>query len=144
LGNATLGRIEAGDCHAIVWDIGGPGTADIVQVSPAHISLVRIWPDAKWSDEEIEQAVIAAASECSGSDELARLTIHSGYLLGLWAPEDLTSCSPPSGDSGIPDDLSIGDGGAYVKVAPGLYSVTACQWRSPNCDFTKMDLRLRS
>jgi hypothetical protein len=134
--------IQIGDDQAIVWDIGGPGTADIVRVSPEHLSIVRIWPDGSWSDQECEQVVISAATDRFGTEELARLTIHTGYLLALWAPEDIVAGGSPSGDSGVPDDLSIGDGGAYVRVPTGCYSVTACEWQTGIYDVTKIDLRL--
>jgi len=142
LGAQTLTMIQIGDDQAIVWDIGGPGTADIVRVSPEHLSIVRIWPDGSWSDQECEQVVISAATDRFGTEELARLTIHTGYLLALWAPEDVVAGGSPSGDSGVPDDLSIGDGGAYVRVPTGCYSVTACEWQTGIYDVTKIDLRL--
>jgi hypothetical protein len=72
---------------------------------------------------------------------LAHLSIHTGYLLALWAPEDMSAGGRPSGDSGIPDDLSIGDGGAYVRVLSGRYSVSACEWQTGVYDVTKIDLR---
>jgi hypothetical protein len=144
LGANALAEIQIGESQAIVWDIGGPGTADIVVVSSAHISIVRIWPDGSWSDQECERAIVSAATERFGTKELARLSIHAGYLLALWAPEDMAAGGNPSGDSGVPDDLSIGDGGAYVRVPKGAYSVTACEWQTGVYDVTKIDLRLGS
>ena len=144
LGADTLAEIEIGGYQAVVWDIGGPGTAAIVLVSSEQISIVRIWPDGSWSDQECEQAVISAATERFGTEELGRFSIHSGYLLALWAPEDMSAGGSPSGESGVPDDLSIGDGGAYVRVPPGCYSVTACEWQTGIYDVTKIDLRLQA
>jgi hypothetical protein len=83
LGANTLAEIQVGDRRAILWDIGGPGTADIVVVSPSHISIVRIWPDASWSEQECERAVVSAATERFGTQELAKLSIDTGYLLAL-------------------------------------------------------------
>ncbi len=143
LGSEALSQIQVGSHEAIVWDIGGPGTADIVRVSPVHISIVRIWPDASWSEEECEQAVIAAATDRFGTQELARLSIHTGYLLALWAPEDMAAAGPPAGESGVPDDLSIGDGGVYVQIPCGHYSVSACEWQTGIYDVTKIDLKLQ-
>lgn len=48
----------------------------------------------------------------------------------------------PSGDLGVPEDLSIGDGGAYVRVQTGCYVVTACEWQADIYDVTKIDLKL--
>lgn len=140
----TTAEIQIGNHRAIVWDIGGPGTADIVLVNPKHISIVRIWPDGSWSDQECQKAVISAATECFGTVELARISIDTGYLLALWAPEDMTAVGNPSGDSGVPNDLSIGDGGAYVRVSKGSYSVTACEWQSDTYDVTKIDFHLQA
>ena len=112
LGGDTVAEIPIGGHQAVVWDIGGPGTAGIVLVNPEHISIVRIWPDSSWSDQECEQVVISAATERFGTEVLARFSIHTGYLLALWAPEDMLAGGNPSGESGVPDDLSIGDGGA--------------------------------
>lgn len=142
LGDSTICELAVGGLRAVVWHMGGPGTADIVQVSAEHISLVRIWPDASWSEQDCTQAVTAAATERFGSEELAQVVIHSGYLLALWAPEDMTACGSPSGGSGAPDDLSMGGGGAYIKVPPGRYSVSACEWQAEKHDVTKIDLRL--
>lgn len=142
LGADTLAEIQVGSHHAVVWDMGGPGTADIVLVSPNHISIVRIWPDGSWSDHECEQAVMSAATERFGTEELAQLSIHTGYLLALWAPEDMSGGGSPSGADGVPEDLSIGDGGAYVRVPSGRYTVTACEWQTVIYDVTKIDLRL--
>ena len=143
LGAATLAQIQIGSHQALVWDIGGPGTADIVLVSPMHISIVRIWPDASWSDEQCERVVVSAATERCGTHELAQLSIHTGYLLALWAPEDMSSGGTPSGVFGVPHDLSIGDGGAYIRVPLGCYSVTACEWQTETYNITKIDLRLQ-
>ena len=143
LGAATVAQIRVGSHEALLWDIGGPGTADIVLVSPTHISMVRIWPDASWSGEECEQAIVSAATERFGTDVLAQLSIRSGYLLALWAPEDMSLGGTPSGAFGVPDDLSIGDGGAYIRVPLGCYSVTACEWQTDTYDVTKIDLRLQ-
>ena len=142
LGSADVAQIQTGAHQAVVWDMGGPGTAHIVQVSPLHLSIVRLWPDAAWSEEEYEQTVISAATQWFSPEERARLRIHSGYLLALWAPEDMSAGGSPAGDSGVPDDLSIGDGGVYVKVPSGEYLVTAIGWLAGNYDVTKLDLTL--
>lgn len=144
LGTNTVAEIEAGSNPVLVWDMGGPGTACVVRVSPQHVSIVRVWPDAAWTDEDYDRAVASAATECFGVEELARLTIHSGYLLALWGPEDMTLAGSPSGDSGVPDDLSVGDGGGYVRVPTGCYFVTACEWQEGNYDVTKIDLKLQA
>lgn len=142
MGDEPLTQIQVGAHHAIAWHIGGPGTADIIQVSPTHISIVRIWPDASWTENDCDQAAFAAACERFGEHELARLSISSGYLLALLAPEDMSAGGDPSGDLGVPEDLSIGDGGAYVRLQTGCYVVTACEWHADIYDVTKIDLKL--
>lgn len=142
LGADTFADLSDGSHQALVWDFGGPGTANIVLVNPQHISIVRLWPDGSWTDHECQQAVILAATERFGSQELAQVVIYSSYLLALWAPEDMSAGGAPIGDSGVPDGLSIRDGGAYVSVPSGRYSVTACEWQAGSYDVTKLDLKL--
>jgi hypothetical protein len=144
LGNATLTELQVGEHRVIVWDIGGPGTADIVRVSPTHISLVRIWPDASWTEADCERTMISAATERFGPVQSAQLSIHSGYLLALWAPEDMSTGGGPLGDSGSLSSLTVGSGGAYVRVPSGRYGVSACEWQTEVYEVTKIDLRLLS
>jgi hypothetical protein len=129
-----------GSRESVVWDFGGPGSGDIILVSDSHISIVRIWPDASWSDEHTEAVIVSSATAQFGSSIMAHLTISSDYLLALWAAEDLSECSPPNGQAGVPEALSIGDGGAYVRVLCGHYEVTACEWQTHQFDVTKLDL----
>ena len=76
LGSNSLVEIEVGDDQVLVWDIGGPGTAYLVWVSPEHVSIVRIWPDASWSSEECDEAVISAATDRCGTKELGRVNTN--------------------------------------------------------------------
>ena len=128
--------------ESIVWDFGGPGTGDVVLVNDTHISLVRIWPDAAWTEAQTEAVIVSSATARFNPTVVAHFTISSGYLLALWAPEDTTEFSAPQGARGVPEGLSIGDGGVYVRVVPGSYEITACEWHNDNYDVTKLDLRL--
>ena len=128
------------DC--LVWDFGGPGTGDIVVVSDKHISVVRIWPDASWTESESDSVVVSSATSRFGEAIIAHLTISSGYLLALWATEDASEFSAPCGTQGFPDPgLSTGSGGAYVRVPCGRYEITACEWEEDKFSITKLDLR---
>lgn len=134
--------IKVGSGNSLVWDFGGPGTGDIIVVNNKHISIVRIWPDASWTESETEAVIVASATARFGSELAAYLTIHSGYLLALWATEDASGFLLPRGESGIPEPgLSIGDGGAYVRVPCGRYEVSACEWQAERFDIAKLDLR---
>ena len=131
-----------GRTESVVWEFGGPGTAYIVVVSDYHISIVRIWPGEGWTDDQVTSVVIDSATDRFGALVMAHVTIESGYLLALWAPEEATAFSAPQGGRGVPDPgLSIGDGGAYVRVPCGRYEVTACEWQTDEFDITKIDLR---
>jgi hypothetical protein len=131
-----------GDGKSVVWDFGGPGTGDVVVVGESHISVVRIWPGANWTDEHTKLVTVASATARFSPAVLAHLTIASGYLLALWAPEDASKFLSPHGPCGVPGPrLSIGDGGTYVRVPCGTYEVTACEWQSDGFDITKLDLR---
>jgi hypothetical protein len=138
-GNPAMMTFGGGE--VVVWDFGGPGTADIVLIDESRLSIVRIWPDASWNEEETEAAIIASATAQFDSSEVAHLTIDSGYLLVLWAPEDASEFATPHGAAGVPNGLSIGDGGAYVRVPSGRYAITTCEWQSENFDVTKLDLQ---
>lgn len=128
--------------ESVVWDFGGPGTGDIVVVSDSHISVVRIWPDESWTDDHTASVVLASATAHFGTIVMAHVSIVSGYLLALWAPEDASQFSAPQDNRGVPaPGLSIGDGGAYVRVLCGRYAVTACEWQTDEFDVTKLDLR---
>ena len=131
-----------GGAESVVWDFGGPGTGDIVVVSESHISVVRVWPDDSWTDDHTASVVIASATARLGTAVMAHVSITSGYLLALWAPEDASEFSSPQDSRGVPTPgLSIGDGGAYVRVPCGRYEITTCEWQSDECDITKLDLR---
>lgn len=139
---ANPSPIAFGGVDSLVWEFGGPGTGDIVVVSDTHTSVVRGWPDTDWTETETESAVVAAATARFGATVVAHLTITSGYLLALWASEDASEFSEPCGAHGVPDPgLSIGDGGAYVRIPCGRYEVTSCQWQTDKFDVTKIDLR---
>jgi len=134
--------IDVAGVNSMVWDFGGAGTGDIVIVSDLHVSVVRIWPDASWTEAETESVITCSATARYGSAVLLHLTIESGYLLALWATEDASRFSPPQGACGVPNPgLSIGDGGAYVRIPCGSYEVTACEWQTDRFDVTKVDLR---
>jgi hypothetical protein len=140
--NANPSPIAVGGGDSLVWSFGGPGTGDIVVVNNKHISVVRIWPDASWTESETEAAVVSSATARFGSTTVGHLTVNSGYLLALWATEDASEFSSPRGEDGVPEPgLSIGDGGAYVRVPCGRYEVTACEWQEEKFDVTKLDLR---
>ena len=127
--------------ESVLWEFGGPGTGHIVTVSDSHISIVRIWPDADWNDDEIDAAIVSSATARFGGSVVAHLTIDSGYLLALWAPEDTAEFSEPTGSEGVPEGLSIGDGGTYVRVPCGRYEISCGEWEEGNFDVTKLDLR---
>jgi len=142
LNQSNPSQLPFGNGESVIWDFGGPGTGDIVVVSESHISVVRIWPDASWTDEHTTSVIVASATARFGAAVLAHITITSGYLLALWAPEDASKFCSPHGASGVPGPgLSIGDGGAYVHVPCGRYEVTACEWQADVFDITKLDLR---
>ena len=139
---ANPSPIRIGDVDCLVWDFGGAGTGDIIRVSDAHVSVVRIWPDATWTEPQTEAAIVSAATARYGTSPMARLTFTSGYLLALWATEDASEFLAPRGEQGVPGPgLSIGDGGTYVRIARGTYAITACEWQTGDHDINKLDLR---
>ena len=135
-------RIALNGADVLVWDFGGPGTGDVVVVSDTHISIVRIGLNEDWTEAVTESVIVSSATKRYGTEAVATLTISSGYLLVLWAPEDASEFLPPCGLQGIPSPgLAIGDGGAYVSISCGNYEVTTCEWQTDEFEITKLDLR---
>lgn len=56
-------------------------------------------------------------------------------------PEDTAEFTAPHGAEGVPEDLSIGDGGAYVRVPCGRYEITIYEWQNDDFDVTKPDVQ---
>ena len=143
LNQSNPSPLTLGGAESVVWDFGGPGTGDIAIVSDSHVSVVRIWPGDSWTDDYTASVVVTSATSRFGTSILGHITIESGYLLALWAPEDASQFLPPQGARGVPEPgLSIGDGGAYVRVLCGSYEVSNCEWQTGEFDVTKIDLRL--
>jgi hypothetical protein len=141
LGRNNPSQLVFTGAESVVWDFGGPGTGFIVLGSESHISIVRIWPDESWTDDQTESVIIDSATAHYGTTIMAHVTIASGYLLALWAVEDASEFSPPEGDQGVPDCQSIGDGAVYMRVPSGRYEVTSCEWETVEFAVTKLDLR---
>ena len=114
--------------EVVIWNFGGPGTGDIVRGrTDSHFPSSVSGRTLLGAIEQTEATIISSATARFGSAVMAHLTIFSGYLLALWAPEDLSECPAPIRTEGVPEPLSIGDGGAYVRVACGRYQVTTCR-----------------
>lgn len=103
---------------AILWELHGPGTADVFR-DDDELMLLRAWLD--------DEAALDALAEADGEDarEIGVLEVSSGSLALLWAPEDgrcfddevLRRGGRPAADSTI-------EGAALVlKLPPGRYEV---------------------
>ena len=140
IGRVNPSPITLNGLEALIWDFGGPGTGFIVIASDAHISVVRVWPEPGWTEIKFESVVVSSASERFGTEVMANVTISSGYLLALWAPEDASKFLPPHGAQGVPGPgLSIS--GVYVRVPCGKYEVTTSEWHQEKFATLKIDLR---
>ena len=116
------GEITLGAGHGVLWEMG-PGTATVVRQSESTLVLSCGWFET--ADPDDESFVSLASLPLSDlSVALGEVTVHSGTLVILWAPENgrcVESTVVPS--DGIPTgEMSMGGTGLIVAVRPGRYA----------------------
>jgi hypothetical protein len=114
--------IAVGAGHALVWELGGPGTADVFRKSDVELVLSRGWYEpATFSDETCR--ALASVPRSGQAKVIGELDVASGTLVILWAPESgacVESTEVPP--DGIPTGkLSMGGTALMVAVRPGRY-----------------------
>ena len=103
----------------LVWDMEGDGTAAVFRRAPSYALLTRIWPEDPYDPEALRTLAEAPSVDRS---RIAELSIRSGILAVLWAPEDgrafesLDSMGLPMGE------MSMGGTGLTLELAAGLYN----------------------
>ncbi len=112
------GDIPIGKTTGMVWEMKGPGTANIFTNS--HLMIIRAWlvdPTDNAAVRQLAEHPVLALSE------LGQLTVSTGMLAILWAAENgkciQTSADPPSG---CPTGATTFEtAGLVLKVKKGNY-----------------------
>ena len=111
--------IDVAGHSALVWETGGPGTADVFQAGPGELLLVRAWlqdPDDVVALREL--AMLPAQRAQMGS-----IAVSDGCLVILWATES-GECVTRSCDSAVDrpaGEMASEEAGLIVPVTPGSY-----------------------
>jgi hypothetical protein len=116
--------IEFGGKTALSWDFGGPGTAFLVKSERTEAIFLRIWSDSDLSDNAMNELVEISNEYIS----TASLTLRSGRLLAIWAPEDATEIVAPADGFGRPTGLSMGGTAYFLSLDAGRYAVTSSHY----------------
>jgi hypothetical protein len=83
--NLEGGKITAASGQALLWEMGGPGTAAVFQLSKDHLVVVRVWP-AKPTDDSL--ARIFAQLPTNRMVDLGQLAAPSGIVVIMWSVEN--------------------------------------------------------
>jgi hypothetical protein len=108
------------DGQAIVWDMSGPGTADVFRENESHLVVLRPWLKDPTSPNAPR---LIAEEPIKSMAEIGQLTVGSGILVMLWATEDggtldlaaSLACDRPVGD------LSIEGAGLILRVEKKVF-----------------------
>ena len=146
-GEAALVRFgEVDRCEAVVWDLEGPGIADVA-LSQEGFLLMRSWVDAPEHEREARKHAVAGTEEASAGG----ITFASGRVVIAWAPVaprdlvsdadvDLRAALRAAAELNPPVQLNqkgILGVGTAIRIAPGAYAVTtgahkadgwSCRW----------------
>jgi hypothetical protein len=110
--------IDIGPGHGILWELHGPGSADVYR-SDDEIMLVRAWLD--------DEAALDALAEADGEQEqeIGELDVTSGAIALIWAPETGSVIDDDVIRRGgrPPDELTVEGTVFVVRVPPGRYHV---------------------
>jgi hypothetical protein len=116
------GVLSLGEDQAIVWNMGGSGTAHVFVDTAEHLVILRAWLD---NPHDLETLFEMAALPWSEAVPFATLDIPSGVLAVLWAPEsgeciededlDVVESKRPTGE------MAIDSSGLLVSMPSGHY-----------------------
>lgn len=113
--------LSIGLLHAVLWSIP-TGTITAWRSGKDEVVLVRSWLDEADIDDWMNAEQRLAARELASDSSIGPvLSVPSGWLLILWAPEDLTGVDVPLED-GASLDLAIEGSSLVVRLQPGAYA----------------------
>lgn len=115
---------------ALAWNVP-TGTAEAWRTSPSSVLLTRPWVDQE------EDARRLAQPPMNGGEPLGRVSIPSGWLVVLWAPEPGSDVLAVEPRDGLSLELSVGCAALVIEMPPGEYEChgdevdigTASAWR---------------
>jgi hypothetical protein len=111
--------IEVAGRHAMAWEMGGAGTADVFRNNAGIIRIVR-----PWLNDDITSTVEALATAVAHTQAaIGELAIPSGRLAILWAPESGETI-PENGDAEVEEirQTSIACSAFVMRVAARRYA----------------------
>lgn len=112
-----VGEIIVGGDVVLSWEIGGVGSADVIEIE-GSLFVVRYWADDFLDRETLVHAMAESEGQRKVTDTI--LDLPSGIVVVLWAAEDGSKLAIGPPPCGTPDgELSIGDGAIYVQVDAG-------------------------
>lgn len=133
------GLISVGEGEGLVWNIGGAGTAFIINPRKGFPFLFRYWSDADLGENEIES--IAAEINWSTVHEVSVLKISSGRLAVVWAVENGPGLKLPPSEGYILGDTSTEDSGYVLTVPTGCFAALLVKGTIRGVDFRGLAFR---
>jgi hypothetical protein len=79
--------IAIGQGEGFLWDLGGPGSADVVRAGPSGLVLVRLWVDDPNPDLARSIVLDAAKRPLASATEIGHVRVDCGSLAIVWSPE---------------------------------------------------------
>jgi hypothetical protein len=115
-------EIGVGNGNAVLWAMGGAGTAAVFRITEEHFVIIRAWPI---DPLDLNIARLIAIEPLSNEKEVGNLSVGSGILTVMWAVEDGACIElPASLASGrLNGEASIEDSGLVFEVK---YKIFRC------------------
>ncbi|HAX82267.1 MAG TPA: hypothetical protein DCY40_06865 [Actinobacteria bacterium] len=112
-------QVDLGTGLALVWELGGAGTADVYRRTAQDLLLIRSWADA-----DLHASEAAGLPPLDSLSRLGGLTVTSGFVLAFWPPAAGHEIDVPSVlADGVQVEVSgVSDAGLIVALSAGRYS----------------------
>lgn len=138
--------LNIGACSILLWDIGGPGTADLFG-DDGNLILVRVWLDDESLDENDNILKISniARFETKNNSFMGIIPVESGILCVLWVEESGigVDATPPETDTKtwVPEESQWMSGaGRFVRVVPGKYACYTDELEGDDFNATRLHM----
>lgn len=101
----------------LAWDVQ-TGTTHIWRMGPSSVLLTRAWVD------QLGDLPRLAKQAMDDGDAFGPVTISSGWLVVVWAPEPGHSVLAAEPSDGLSLDLSVGSAGLLIAMPTGNYEAS--------------------
>lgn len=110
-------QADVGAGYGLVWDMGGPGTADLFRRSSRDLLICRSWED---EGDRLRRAAAAPAVE---AERFGSISVRSGWLLAFWPTAAGNEIALPAdrSDGRQVEVDGVGDAGLLLTLEPGDY-----------------------